>query len=309
MTTDADLRADGQRISRYLRWLVALISLAAASIHFAVTGEHFAEAWTVGTFFVLVAWVQVFFAALLLLRPTRLLLLGGIAFNLAVIAVWAISRTAPGNLGPIAPEPVGFVDALSTALEGVIVVGSILLLSPALALRRVPSVAAIPAVAGAGAVVVALSSLSLTPAVAAAGGHDHTSGGAGAHDHGGAAAGLTGSTPCEQSGPPVSEGQVIDTNGHFHRGPVPQVPVDEATRMQLEAQQQLARAVVAKFPTVADAVQAGYRESTVYVPALERTTPTCPSLPDSTLEPRPSSSTTVRNQVHGSLVSAILSST
>src|SRR5438309_2265909 len=130
MTTDADLRADGDRISRYLRWLVALISLGAGGIHFAVSSEHFAQAWTHGTFFVLVAWVQVLFAAWLLLRPSRLVLLGGIAFNLAVIAVWAISRVASGSVGPITPEPVEFVDALSTALEGVIVVGSIALLWP-----------------------------------------------------------------------------------------------------------------------------------------------------------------------------------
>ncbi|HEY1633144.1 MAG TPA: hypothetical protein VGF64_00170, partial [Acidimicrobiales bacterium] len=132
MTTDADLRADAERVSRYLRWLVALVSLGAGGIHFAVSSEHFAQAWTHGTFFVLVAWVQVLFAAWLLLRPSRLLLLGGIGFNLAVIAVWAISRAASGNIGPITPEPVEFVDALSTALEGVIVIGCVTLLSPTL---------------------------------------------------------------------------------------------------------------------------------------------------------------------------------
>jgi hypothetical protein len=61
---------------------------------------------------------------------------------------------------------------------------------------------------------------------------------------------------------------VIDTSGHFHRGAVPQVPLDESTHTQLEAQQEQARAVVARYPTVADAVQAGYRESTVYVPCI-----------------------------------------
>src|SRR2546423_10499185 len=99
MTTDADLQADAERASRYLRWLVALFSLAAGGIHFAVSSEHFAQAWTHGTFFVLVAWVQVLFAGWMLLRPSRRLLLGGIAFNLAVIAVWAISRAASGDVG------------------------------------------------------------------------------------------------------------------------------------------------------------------------------------------------------------------
>jgi hypothetical protein len=79
---------------------------------------------------------------------------------------------------------------------------------------------------------------------------------------------LTGNTPCEKSGPPASEGQVLDGSGHFHRGPLPQLAIDEKTRAALEAQQILARAVAAKYPTVADAVKAGYAESTVYVSCI-----------------------------------------
>jgi hypothetical protein len=79
---------------------------------------------------------------------------------------------------------------------------------------------------------------------------------------------LTGDTPCEKAGPPASEGQVLDGEGHFHRGPLPQVALTEAQHMQLQAQQLQARAVVAKYPTVAQATAAGYRESTVYVPCI-----------------------------------------
>ena len=79
---------------------------------------------------------------------------------------------------------------------------------------------------------------------------------------------LTGNTPCEKSGPPASEGQVLDGSGHFHRGPFPQIAIDEATRMTLEAQQAQARAVAVKYPTVASAVAAGYAQSTVYVPCI-----------------------------------------
>jgi hypothetical protein len=79
---------------------------------------------------------------------------------------------------------------------------------------------------------------------------------------------LTGKTPCEKSGPPASEGQVLDGSGHFHRGPTAQVPLTEAQRKQLEAQQTAARAVAVKYPTVADAVKAGYAQSTVYVPCI-----------------------------------------
>jgi hypothetical protein len=82
------------------------------------------------------------------------------------------------------------------------------------------------------------------------------------------ASALTGNTPCEKAGAPASEGQVLDGEGHFHRGPTEQVPLDRNTRMELQTQQIEARAVVAKYPTVADAVAAGYRQSTVYVPCI-----------------------------------------
>ena len=79
---------------------------------------------------------------------------------------------------------------------------------------------------------------------------------------------LTGNTPCEKSGPPVSEGQVLDSAGHFHRGPYPQIPIDKKTRARLDLQQAAARVAARKYPTVADAERAGYRQSTVYVPCI-----------------------------------------
>jgi hypothetical protein len=80
---------------------------------------------------------------------------------------------------------------------------------------------------------------------------------------------LTGDSPCEQSGPPASSGQVgKDAEGHNHRGPILQKPVTQAEREALIMQQTQARAVAARYPTVADAETAGYRKSTVYVPCI-----------------------------------------
>jgi hypothetical protein len=80
---------------------------------------------------------------------------------------------------------------------------------------------------------------------------------------------LTGDSPCELSGPPASSGQVgKDAEGHNHRGPLLQKPVTQAERDALIMQQTQARAVATQFPTVADAEQAGYRKSTVYVPCI-----------------------------------------
>src|SRR5204863_8105530 len=64
------------------------------------------------------------------------------------------------------------------------------------------------------------------------------------------------------------EGQVGDGQGHNHRGPAVQEPIDEATNIVLQQQQTLARTVAVKFPTVKEAEAAGYHMSTVYVPCI-----------------------------------------
>jgi hypothetical protein len=127
---------------------------------------------------------------------------------------------------------------------------------------------AVTAVAGVAVLAIALgacSSSGTKPAAAKSTGKTTTSGAPTAVS---SASVLTGNTPCEKAGPPASEGQVLDGSGHFHRGPNVQVPLTEAQRVALEAQQTAARAVAAKYPTVASAQAAGYRESTVYVPCI-----------------------------------------
>ncbi len=80
---------------------------------------------------------------------------------------------------------------------------------------------------------------------------------------------LTGDSPCEQSGPPASVGQVgADAEGHDHRGPLLQQPVTETERIALTLQQSAARGVIAKYPTVASAEADGYRKSTPFVPCI-----------------------------------------
>jgi hypothetical protein len=126
-----------------------------------------------------------------------------------------------------------------------------------------------------GTVIVAIAStIALTPRFAsehhhgtvATDGHDHSAAGdAGAT---GVAAWAEGTSPCELTGPPASEGQVGAGEGHNHRGPVAQVPIDRPTSLMLEQQQTLARSAAARYPTVADAEAAGYSMSTVYVPCI-----------------------------------------
>jgi hypothetical protein len=159
----------------------------------------------------------------------------------------------------------------------------------------VRAVGGLAAVGVVGAAVIALSTYSLTPTFAsshhdgggeAAAGHSHGGGGEAAapagHSHGGAAnaAGASGAvavsaggfapgaSPCEKSGPAASEGQVMDAEGHNHRGPAVQEPMDSGTRQQLAQEQLVARAVVLRFPNVAAAEKAGYKKSTPYVPCI-----------------------------------------
>jgi hypothetical protein len=256
-----------------IRWVIAGCSLGAAIVHFGFASAHFSEYWLYGLFFVAMGWFQVLWAAAIVMRPSRRLLIAGALANEAIIAVWVASRTVGVWIGPNASikEAAGFPDILCTVLEGIVAVGAIVLLARshrsgrATRSRRVPRWAV-----GAALVAIGVASVySLTPSFAEA--HDHGAGGASAaghtHSHGSTAA-LTGNTPCEKSGPPASEGQVLDSSGHSHRGPTDQVAIDQATRVQLEAQQVQARAVAAKYPTVADAQRAGYQMSVVYVPCI-----------------------------------------
>lgn len=242
------------------RWLLAGCSLGAAALHFAFSSAHFAQYWVYGVFFVVVAWFQLAWALAVALRRWRLLLLAGYAVNAVVVLVWVLSRTHGVLIGPDASvkEAATFPDILATALEAAVVLGSVLLLARPRLFTR-------------GRALKALSPVTLVAAtvlIASGTGYGMSSRFASAHDHTHAAAGLTGATPCEKAGPPASEGQVLDGTGHFHRGPTPQQPIDEATRQQLEAQQTTARTVAAQYPTVADAERAGYRKSTPYVPCI-----------------------------------------
>ncbi len=90
----------------------------------------------------------------------------------------------------------------------------------------------------------------------------------------------TGDSACEKASPtPSSPGQVgagaggaqnanAEVGEHGARGMVKQLRVTHAQHIVLEQQMAEARAVVAQFPTVKDALAADYQKSTVYVPCI-----------------------------------------
>jgi hypothetical protein len=278
-----------------LRFTLAAASLGAAVLHFGYSPSFFDRSWAYGAFFVAVAWLQVAVAVGLVSRPSRAVLSGAIALDAAVVLVWVASRTAGVAIGPDATSTraVGYPDVLATALELLVVAGCVVLLAaPAVLDRRAragwlaPAVVAVSVIAVAGSAAYALTpsftddvnpgngSASARPAsgpdsaARAASGSSSSSGSPSGNAASGTNPFLTGTSPCEKSGPPVSEAQIRDSEGHFHRGPNPQQPIDEQTRTALELQQAAARSVVAKYPTVADAERAGYRKSTAYVPCI-----------------------------------------
>src|SRR5437588_5555504 len=113
--------------------LLALGSLDAGLIHAGVCPEHFREATVLGVFFLVVATLQLAWAAAVLTRASRALLLAGAAGNAAVIGVWAVSRTigVPAGPKPWQPEAVGVFDVLAVIAEAAVTLGAIWL-----ALRR-----------------------------------------------------------------------------------------------------------------------------------------------------------------------------
>jgi hypothetical protein len=110
---------------------VALLSVGAAVIHFAVIAQHFEEWWLTGLFFVAIAVFQIAWALLVLVRPSSPVYLAGALVNAAIVVTWIVSRTTGVPVGPEAgePEAVGFPDTLATAFEVVLVVALAALLS------------------------------------------------------------------------------------------------------------------------------------------------------------------------------------
>jgi len=288
-------RDDLEHLDGSLRWALAALLLGGAFVHFAVTGEHFDVSVEHGVFFAVVAWLQLAFALGIVLKPSRWLLHAGAVGSLAVMAVWVVSRAwgLPFGADPWTPEAAAFPDVLATVFEGLTALGCAALLSGRVPARRVSPAVAFPVAGALGAAVVILSTLSLVPAVAgeihhhgdaatvAAGAHTHdegTVGGGGVapEDLAAASAGDThtagievanGTSPCEKSGPPASEGQA--SGGHGERGPSSQAAITDApTRELLGEELAAARAAALNYPTAADAQKAGYIRITPYLACI-----------------------------------------
>ena len=96
------------------------LSLVAGLVHLWVAPEHFEEWWGYGAFFLVAAAAQVLYAPVLLRWPSRGVLLAGIAGNIAIVALYLLTRTTGIPLfGPEAGEVegIGFADVCATTSE------------------------------------------------------------------------------------------------------------------------------------------------------------------------------------------------
>lgn len=119
---------------RRLESAAAWLSIAAGAIHAAAGPEHLAEWWAYGLFFFGAAAFQAAYGLLLWTqgiegwggwRAVRgTVYVAGIAVNLAIVLLWAITRTVGAPVGPEAfePEAVGALDLSSKLVEAALVV-------------------------------------------------------------------------------------------------------------------------------------------------------------------------------------------
>jgi Domain of unknown function (DUF202) len=251
-------------VGRYLRWLLAALSLGAGVIHFAVSGEHYDLSWVHGTFFAVVAWLQLSWAVAVVLRPTRSLLTAGALLNAGILGVWAMSRVWGVPIGPDAwtPESVTLADALSSGCElGIVVLSLAVLVRPAVAQYQLRPAIAVPVVGIAGLGVAVISSLAFTPALATS--HDHyEAGGAGGNDKNGSVAAKHVHGPTTLDGNKVEGVKAEDIAAESQ----PNQPLDATTRTTLKSQLTEARDFALLYPTVADATAAGYRLAGGFAP-------------------------------------------
>jgi len=102
----------------------------------------------------------------------------------------------------------------------------------------------------------------------AAGGHDAGGHDAGAEAHGVAVPWEAGESPCEKATKGQDPEESNTGEGHNHHGPLEQKAISAEDQAKLIEEQKLARSVITKYPTVADAEADGYKKSTDYIPCI-----------------------------------------
>lgn len=272
------------------QWLTAALLLGAGLIHAAMAPSHLGESAVEGAGFVVAAWAQIALGVAVVVRPARWVNAAIVASNLALVAVWAVSRTAGLPFGAHAghAETVSIVDGVTVALE----LAAVLVATGVVArLVRVPAVA----LAGAAGALVFASVAIASPAA-----RDHASGSHGEHgdgdhaaaadhgdgDHAVAAGNGAGGDEAHHAdmGADDSEGHddaahgvggaTTDdlgfselNNGHQHESGADEPLTPEET-VALSQQLAATAELVELYPTIADAEAAGWTRAGPFTPGL-----------------------------------------
>jgi hypothetical protein len=118
---------------------VAAVAFIDGLIHIGAAVDHFGEFPLYTLVFAVLATMQMAWAAMILRRPSRRVLLSGCALNVGIIGLWAASRTIGVPIAPRAwvPEAVGVADLIETVGEiATVVAVSSVVMSPRLPLAR-----------------------------------------------------------------------------------------------------------------------------------------------------------------------------
>lgn len=247
-TTDvsADIRADDLRP----RITLAAVAVGAAAIHLAMVPAHVGDWALQGWAFLATAWIQLGIAFLAVTRPSRRMWLATIVLNSAFVGAWAVSRTSGFPFGPQkgVVESMNIVDITCVLLELTLVVGALGMVALPRSLRSSRSRFFAP--------IIPIAVLGLTTGVLAspsATNHTHS---ADDRAHGGLV------IPASMT----EKGFGTFMNGHAHAHV--EVALDPATQKELDRQLDITRDVAKQFPTMQDALDAGYERVGPYVPGL-----------------------------------------
>ncbi len=156
--------------------VVAACSALAGALHLLVAWTH-ADLRGLAALFVGTALVQLCWAAVLALRPPRLLVVVGTGLQAAFVGFYLLTRMTgvPIVDGLDGAQPVAFVDVVTTLLGAAAACGGVLLLQPSWLRLRRPLRLGPQVTAG----VLAVLLLAAAPAMALSTSHDH-----GSHSHG-----------------------------------------------------------------------------------------------------------------------------
>lgn len=244
------------------RVLVAILSMAAAVIHFVMVPSHMPSSALDGYAFVAAGWFQLVVAAVVLAKPTRALLRLAVVGNLAFIGVWAASRTVGlpigGHAGVV--EAATFVDLACVGIEAALVLLCVALLArPRLAANWDGGTLVAASIVPLG--ILALTTAAVASPSAVNHGHDHSdtvvagAGGGDDHSHPAtpAAAPNAAATANHEHTHAIGSGNVEGEAAEVQ----PDKPLDAATQKALGDQLVAARVAALKYPTVRDAKAAG----------------------------------------------------